>query len=295
MRERLLHVTVTLSIVGVMVGGCAALPVGRFDSLAAAGKNVEVKTRDADARVVKMTRQYMIFNPAEGDYTVKSFAPTVKDDGRTYDFDFGPRLEVREAALEVLTNYLEALAAFARKDYQGDLDEATQSLDGSVLRLATHFAGAEGAKQGAGILATAINGLGRAAIDHIRRAELKKAMGIARPGIGQISAFVTDIDVELAAATQVMRGGMLRRANTAKAGAQAATVIELNSRVDGVIVDAADLLEALKTITSAVQKIGPAHDEIAAALDGDDRAPLKKLADLVAEVKRLQSFRTSLK
>jgi hypothetical protein len=295
MRQRLLHVTITLSIVGMMGAGCAALPVGRFDALAAAGRHVEERTRDADARVILMTRQYMIFNPARGDYTVKTFVPAVEEGGRTLDFDFGPRLEPREAALDVLTRYLEALAAFAKKDYQAGLDEATQSLDGSVVRLASHFAGAEGAKQGAGILATAINGLGRSAIDHIRRAELKKTMGTARPGLEQLSAFVTDINAELAAAIQVMRRGMLRSASAARASSPGASVIELNSRVEGVIVDAADLLEELKSMTSAVQKIGPAHDEIAAALDGDDRAPLKKLTDLVAEVKRLQSFRTSLK
>jgi hypothetical protein len=90
-RERAGIVPLVLAVV-LLAAGCAALPTGRFDTLAAAAKGVEARTTETDAEVVQLTRRFMLFSPAPGPYTVNSFVPAVDIDGRKFDFDFGPRL-----------------------------------------------------------------------------------------------------------------------------------------------------------------------------------------------------------
>jgi len=169
-------VGLVLAIV-LLIAGCASIPTGRFDALATVAKEVDTKTSATDADIVQLTRRFMVFSPAPGPYTANSFVPTIEIDGMKHDFDFGPRLEPRRAAVDVLAAYTEALAAFAKKDYQGDLDNATQSLAGSVERLVSHTSASAEAKQGAGILATAVNGLGRAIVEHKRKDQCERRAG----------------------------------------------------------------------------------------------------------------------
>ena len=172
----------TISVMALAAGlaGCAGLPTGRFDSLATSTRDIQTKTVQTDGDLVKLTRRFMIFSPAPGDYKPDTFAPVIEVAGQKHDFDFGPRLEPREAALEVLAAYAAALAAFARKDYQGELDKATQDLGGSVQRLSSHALTSSQAKAGAGVLATAVNGLGSALIgeDPCAIGRARKARGI---------------------------------------------------------------------------------------------------------------------
>lgn len=292
-RDRL-EVAPIVVAVALLVAGCASLPTGRFDALATAAKEVDVRASAMDADIVGLTQRFMIFSPASGPYTVNSFAPVIDVDGTKYDFDFGPRLEPRQAALEVLASYAEALAAFARKDYQHDLDRATQRLGGSVERLVSHAGVSAEAKQGAGILATAVNALGRAYIEHLRKAALRKAMDSAAPGVRAIASFVKEINGQAALAVGVMRDAMISKANRLSVSDGVAR-LALNERVEGVVVESKAILAQLKQVSTAVDAVPPAHDEIRRALDRDDRPPLDKLKSLVAEVQRLQKFYSSLK
>jgi hypothetical protein len=241
-----------------------------------------------------MTRRFMIFSPAPGPYTPRSFAPVVSVGGQQLDFDFGPRLAPRKAALDVLTSYTDALAAFAKKDYQGDLDRATNDLGGNLQDLLSHATASEDVKRGAGVLATAVNELGRVAIERLRRSALHKAMTDAAPGVVQIVTFVREINDRAALAVTVMRDEMLRIANRATPSDGVAR-LSLNESVEEVVVDSASVLDRLKQSTAAVQAIPAAHDEVRDALDRDDRGALDKLKALVAEAKRLQKIYSSLK
>jgi hypothetical protein len=285
---------VALVALGAVCAGCAGMPTGRFDTLVAASKGVETSTAQTDADLVKLTQRFMMFSPAPGPYRVDSFAPVVEVGGARLDFDFGPRLEPRQAALGVLAAYTEVLAAFARKDYGGELDRATHSLGGSVQRLAGHVTASAAAKQGAGVLATAVNGLGHVITERMRRAALRKAMDDAAPGIAAIVTFVKEINVLGATAATTMRDQMIRKANSLTV-ADGVARLQLNEAVQAVIVESNAILAQLKQESTAVDAIAPAHAEIRDAIDQDDRAVLEKLRTLVAEVKRLQGVYSSLK
>jgi hypothetical protein len=283
---------VAIVVLGAVSAGCgAAVPTGRFDALAEASRGVESKTAQTDADFIKLTRRFMTFSPAPGPYRADSFAPVVDVGGTRVDFDFGPRLAPRQAALGVLAAYTEALAAFARKDYQGELDQATQSLGASAQLLASHASSSSAVKQGAGVLATVVNGLGHEVTERMRRATLRKAMDDAAPGVTAIVAFVKEINGLAATAVTTMRDQVIRRANSLTV-ADGPARLQLNEVVEGMIGDSSAVLAELKQGSTAIV---PAHSEIRDALDRDDRAILEKLQTLVAEVKRLQRINASLK
>ena len=286
---------VALAVLGLACAGCGAtVPTGRFDALAEASLGVEAKTVQTDADFVRLTRRFMTFSPAPGPYRADSFAPIVEVGGTRLDFDFGPRLEPRQAALGVLAAYTEALAAFARKDYQGELDQATQSLGASVQQLASHASASAAVKQGAGVLATVVNGIGHEVTERMRRNTLRRAMDEAAPGVAAIVAFVKEINGLAATAVTTMRDQVIRRANGLTV-ADGPARLRLNEVVEGMIGDSNAVLAQLKQGSAAADAVVPAHAEIRAALDHDDRAVLEKLQALVAEVKRLQRINASLK
>jgi len=285
---------VALVVLCAVCAGCAGMPTGRFDTLVAASKAVEMSTAQTDADLVNLTRRFMMFSPAPGPYRVDSFTPVVEVGGARVDFDFGPRLEPRQAALGVLAAYTEVLAAFARKDYGGELDRATLSLGGSVQRLAGHVTTSAAAQQGAGVLATAVNGLGHAITEHMRRAALRKAMDDAAPGVTAIVAYVKEINVLGSTAVTTMRDQVIRKANSLTVGDGMAR-LQLNEAVEGMIGESNAILAQYKQESTAVEAIAPAHAEIRDAIDRDERAVLEKLTALVAEVKRLQGVYSSLK
>jgi hypothetical protein len=285
---------VALVVIGVVCAGCAGMPTGRFDTLVAASKAMEISTAQTDADLMNLTRRFMTFSPAPGPYRVDSFAPVVEVGGARVDFDFGPRLEPRQAALGVLAAYTEVLAAFARKDYGGELDRATHSLGGSVQRLAGYVTASAAAQQGAGVLATAVNGLGHAITERMRRAALRQAMDDAAPGVTAIVAYVTEINVLGSTAVTTMRDQVIRKANSLTVGDGMAR-LQLNEAVEGMIGESNAILAQYKQESTAVEALAPAHAEIRDAIDRDDRAVLEKLKALVAEVKRLQGVYSSLK
>jgi hypothetical protein len=91
-----------------------------------------------------------------------------------------------------------------------------------------------------------------------------------------------------------MRDAMISKANRLTVSDGVAR-LALNERVEGVVVESKAILAQLKQVSTAVDAVPPAHDEIRRALDRDDRPPLDKLKSLVAEVQRLQKFYSSLK
>src|SRR3989442_11349258 len=127
---------------------------------------------------------------SRGQLGVKGWGRFAAGGGARLDLDSAPRLEPRQAALGVLAAYTEVLAAFARKDYGGELDRATHSLGGSVQRLAGHVTASAIAQQGGGVLATAVDRPGHAVTQRIPRGPPRKGMGGAAPRLPAVVPYV---------------------------------------------------------------------------------------------------------
>jgi hypothetical protein len=296
MRSRGPYPLLTLPLALVLLaGGCVSIPTGRFDSLSEASHAIRSDSGETYARIGTLQREYMAFNPAEGRLTPDSFKPVVVDDqGQRREFDLGPRLRFRESVLDVLSDYTDVLQAFAKKDYQGGLDKATQKLNASVGDLAGEFSRNSDAQKAAGILATAVNGLGRALIERTRRETLRKAMDTAQPGVQGLANQLVADNALIALAVTTMRNGVLRAANGVRPGAPSPERLALDHDVSRVIIDSGDILASLDALSEAVKAIPAAHAEIRETLDRRE-VSLKQLQALIAEGKRLNKYNRSLR
>jgi len=158
----------------------------------------------------------MMFSPAPGPYRVDKLSRRSASGRRATGLRFRPPLEPRQAALGVLAAYTEVLAAFARKDYGGERGPSDALARWKRPAAGGHVTASAAAKQGAGVLATAVNGLGHVIIERMRRRPLRKAMDDAAPGIAAIVTFVKEINVLGATAATTMRDQMIRKANSLK-------------------------------------------------------------------------------
>jgi hypothetical protein len=277
-----------------LVTACTTIPVGRFEALAESSRSVLDGSSATYSRIEGLQWQYMVFNPADGRLTPDSFKPVVVDDqGRRQDFDLRPRLRFRETALEALADYTDVLQAFAKKDYQGDLDKATQKLSASLGDLTALASANPDAQKAAGVLATAVNALGRAAIERVRRNTLQDAMATAQPGIATLADLIAADNALIAQAVRVMQGGIVRAANNMRPAPSPDRVL-LDERVARVLDEGTGILASLDALGRAVKTIPAAHAEIRESLD-DERPSLAKLQSLIAEAKRLNKFYGSVK
>jgi hypothetical protein len=90
------------------------------------------------------------------------------------DKDLGARLRANSAALAVINEYLTALSAFANQDFQSELDADSTQLAASVKSFGSfEQRWAQHAAASSSYLATAIDGLGHAYIEHQRIAALQ--------------------------------------------------------------------------------------------------------------------------
>jgi hypothetical protein len=286
-----------LWLFAVVVGadGCASLPTGRFDSLAAASHLILQGSKNTYTRIETLERGYMVFNPVPGKLAPGTFRPTIIDDnGKTHDFDYAPRLRFRESALEVLATYADTLQAFVKKDYQGDLDKAVQELDASIGNLASHVTKSADAKAAAGIIATAIDGLGKALIESKRKQALKEAMDKAQGGVAKLAGLIADDNSEIASAVVLMRGGILRVANEVRPPEHSIARLRFDGQIALVVSETAEILASLESLNAAVSSIPRAHAEIRRSLE-DEGTALSQLQALLAEAKQLNTFYRSLK
>jgi len=292
---RYIRLLVWLALGLPLVTACAAIPTGRFDALSAASRSVLDSSSATYSRIEGLQRNYMVFNPAEGRLTPESFKAVVVDDqGRKLDFDLRPRLRFRESVLEALSNYTDVLQAFAKKDYQGDLDEASQNLYASVSDLAARAPDNPAGQKAAGLLAAAVNELGRAALERTRRRALRRAMEAAQPGVEGVVDLIAADNVLIVQAVRTMQNGILRSANGLRPTAPSLNRVQLDERVSRLVDESSEILASLDALSRAVKAIPRAHAEIRESLD-DDRPSLAQLQSLIAEAKRLSQFYGSLK
>lgn len=285
----------SLIVLAVLAAGCGSLATGRFDAFATASRNVLQSTTDTYSRIENLQRRYMVFNPAPGALTGETFKPIIVDDkGQTRDFDFTPRLQFRQSALEVLATYIETLQGFAKKDYQGDFDKAAQDLAASIGSLAKHASSDAEAKKAGGLLAVAVNGLGHPIIEYKRKEALERAMGEAQSGVTTLATLITEDNTKIIEAVTVMRNGILRKANRIRPAADSVVRLEFDEYISRLIVETDDILGSLGSLNAAVSAIPAAHAEVLRSLESNSSS-LRELQALIAAAKRLNTFYRTLK
>ncbi len=278
------HVVVTLTIALALAGCGTALPVAKFTALETATRQVQQGTHDTYARIATLQDAESAARAAtEDQLTPSSFtSPST---------DIVPALRVREAALDVLVSYTQALRALASRDPQSEVDSATLDLAGSLKSLAATVGPQNTtATQAMGVMATVVDIIGRAIVRREQLDTLRRAMDTGQPGVDALAKLLSTEDAgDIAARVGNMQSLILTTANVARRSAPLAARMVVDREASVTVASAHEIQAELDALSKAVAVIPRAHAEIRQALDARE-SPRAALESLVAEAKRINRF-----
>ncbi len=284
-------------LVVLLATGCTSvIPVGKYDVLAGSSQEILNGTTETYTRIEKLQTNYIIERAASKKaLTRDTFLPAIDVDGKKESFDITPELQFREDALQVLVNYTLVLQAFAKTDFEADVDAASEVFAGSVKSLASTAAPDNGdAQKASGILATVVDVIGREIIRKERIEGLKKVMDTAQPGMVHLSNLIAGDNVKIKAFVNQAIDTILRHRDAQRPPLNTLQRTKYDADVSHIISEADEINIALDDISAAVGQIPSAHAEIRKMLDEKPK-DLEALRQLVKEAQRIGKLYRTLK
>jgi hypothetical protein len=211
-------------------------------------------------------------------------------------YDLKPELQFREAALDVLLNYVNVLQAFSSTDYLTKVDKSTLLLGASLRDLfATSQAitTADGT-QVANIFAVFLNKMGHEIVKKKKREALKQAMDLAQNDIEALSKLIVSSNIKIKKAIDIMLDRILAHANDLRPKYGTVERIYFDSEIANLILEADEMEASLEAINAAMIKIPLAHQEIRNDLD-KAQSTFDSLQEVAREARQAQKFYRSLK
>jgi hypothetical protein len=292
-----LHINHLIILLVLLTNGCSAvIPVGKYDVLAGSGNVILDSTSETYTRIEKIQKNQMIEQAGiKSELKRDTFLPIIEVDGKKESFDITPELQFREDALQVLVNYTDLLQAFAKNDFEGDVDVAAEEFAGSVKSLvSTADPNNENAQKVTGILATVIDVIGREIVRKERLDGLKKIMDSAQPSIVELASLIADDNKKIKEFVKQAIDTILRHKNTQRPPINTIQRTNFDTDVSQIVSEADEVNVALESISGAIGQIPPAHDEIRKLLDEKPRG-FEALQQLVKEVQRIDKFYRTVK
>lgn len=276
----------TVAVV-TLSAGCTSIPVGKYQALHESSRTVLTTTSETYKRIEELQRQFAIATAPNQKLTRESFQPKI--DGQS--FDLAPELHFREAALEVWVKYTVVLQAFSERDYVSEVDKASQDLAGSVKNLSATSSTlkADEAKVASGMLATAINVIGKEIVRTKRLQALRTVMDSAQGDIDHLSTMIAGSNTKIKKAVGIMIDRILAHADAQRPPYGSVARTAFDERMALVIAEAQEIEEALDEMNAAVSKIPKAHAEIRIILD-EKPTDLEALRALIQGAQRAGKF-----
>jgi len=269
--------------------GCSSIPVGKYGALNDANKQLLAETGDTYVRIEKLQRYFTVVTAPNKNINADSFKPAVAGQ----NFDITPELRFRESALEVLFRYTTFLSTVSAKDYQSDVDKASQDLAGSMKNFVEYGAGTPDARKVSGIAATFINIISRQAIEHMRSGALRKTMDMAQNDIKSLSNLIIDSNEKIKEYVGLMQERIIAHANAARPVYGSPGRLAFDLHVAAVLAEIEGIQMSLDSLQTAIAKIPDAHKEIRRELDKKPTS-FDALQGLIQEAQRVNKFYRSL-
>jgi hypothetical protein len=270
--------------------GCqAAIPVGKYHVMRDTSATVLATSTEAYDRINDLQQQRIAYRAATGGGAITA---TTYRPGKDDRMDVAGRMRARRAALETLAKYLAALDAFASRDFEGEVDEASKELAGSVKALAAYAGDDAEATNVSSIMGTVVNVVGREVVKRRRREGLKRIMTMAQNPVEETSLYVASGNALADLATQVLIGNILAHARRLRPDAFVAR-LPVDEAVGKAVHDADTARSALDAVTAAMRELPKAHAEVLRSLD-EPATPVAGLEQLVAEATRAKEFHDDL-
>lgn len=258
--RRLVLLTVALA-----AWGCCTVPAGRFKALAGSAAQLSQVNQQSYDQSVKVERAWVVITQKSGRLTKNSFdlefafspQPHKRSLGNK---GVGTRIEANGVVLTVIANYLNTLSSFANNDFHSGLDKNATKLAGSVRSFnSLSEPWAKGAARSAGVLATAIDGLGHAYIERERIAALRRVMNNAQGALQQLTDFVVVNDTAVLKTLQQMQQYYIEDANLLRPRAPGAQRLAFDAYIAGVIGQFNDAQKTLAGLNKTVANLPQAH------------------------------------
>jgi len=222
------------------------------------------------------------------------------------------RLALRLRVLDQLSNYSSALQQLAEADFDKDIDEAAKDLNGALIGLRDTFKEASGSDlpltdDDVGIIATAVNAIGKAVAEAKRRTAIKTTITKADPAVQSATELIaSDLgqDSELASfvkqAISNSRGSLQQVYNLERVRSKST----FDSRYS-LLVRARELYGAevntpafFAAVSRGAAAVGKAHSALRKAVEADDFSSdevAKRLGELEVYVKSVRGFYDSIR
>lgn len=284
--------TAAIFLITVLTAGCTGtVPVGQYDALAESSQTILSGTSETYTRIEILQRRFSVETAAGQTLDKNSFKPEIEGQS----FDLGPELDFREAALQVLVKYSLVLQAFAKRDFQGEVDKASIELAGSLKSLAATAAPKEeNAAQASGILATVVDVVGREIVRQKRLEALRAVMDVAQPDLDKLATLITGSNEKIKNFVDIMRDRILAHRSAARPAPNNPMRFGYDMDAAFVIAEVDEINAALANLNTAVTQFPPAHAEVRAHLDNKPEG-LQSLQQLVEEAQRVDKFYRTVK
>lgn len=277
-----------LAMIIFLMAGCSTttVPIGKYDVLAESSQTILKGTTETYTRIEKLQRRFMIEKASDAPLTRDTFRPSS---------DLTPALRFRETALEVLVRYALVLQAFAKRDFAGEVDKATEELAGSLKVLAAMVApDHDSTAKASSILATVVNTMGRAITQGKRLEALKMVMDTTQSDLEQLAQLIVGSNAKIQEAVEIMLTTIVRHREAIRPTIPPANRLIFHTEVSLIISEADEIKEAIDNLSESIAKVPSAHKEIRRILD-DTPTGLEALQQLVKEVQRIDKFYRSIK
>jgi len=187
------------------------------------------------------------------------------------------------------------LQAFAKRDFAGEVDKATEELAGSLKVLAATAApDNESAAKASGILATVVNIIGRAIVQGKRLEALKMVMDAAQSDIEKLAQLIVGSNTKIKKAVDTMLIRIVEHRKVMRPAITTANRVIFDTEVSLIISEADEIKDSLDNLSESITKVPSAHMEIRKILD-ETPTGLDALQQLVKEVQRIDKFYRSIK
>lgn len=280
---------IDLMICMILFLGCASIPVGKYEAFNDSSKKILTNTYETFGRIEKLQRYFAVVTAPNSDINENSFKPEV--DGKS--FDITPELRFRENALEVMIKYTTFLATLSSKDYQTDVEKASQDLAGSLKNLVNSSGNTQYATQASGIATTLINIASGQIIERKRADALRNTMDLAQDNISNLSSLIAGSNNKIKSLVGIMQGRIIAHANAMRPPYATANRVIYDLNIADLLAEINEINLSLDSMSAAIGKIPAAHREIRVALDNKPTT-LDALQGLVQEAQRANKFYRNL-
>lgn len=303
-------------VVALMLGACGTPSLNQVKQFGDSSASLSTSAVDAFHYIDEADVQRKIYavaaNPKNGpvDATFQGFFDRTGS-GALQNNAQRDALGLRLNALKSLASYSKALQVLATSDYWADIDAASKDLNGALVSLGTTYQTATGSSAGLsqadfGLIATAVNAIGKGVVEAKRREAIRTVVKVADPAVQKVAALVSK---DLADDSDLARYAQSAVA-TQRLSMQAAYNAERQmptSTFDGRLAQLQKIRSAyqagqdsgalFRNVSQGTKAMAQAHSALLKATEAnqfssDDLA--KALAELQAYAQSVQSFRNSL-